>query len=136
MALTAAEKERCRYHLGYPQVQPAPSIQFGLPRPIQTAFMVETSMQNLIAETEPRVRDILSTLDTIECRLKESQGRMSVVKIETTELRQNEAQALEDEYRRWAGRLADILGVPLYAYSNRFWAGGNRGGAGNIPVSG
>ncbi|KKK54507.1 hypothetical protein LCGC14_3083990, partial [marine sediment metagenome] len=44
MPLTEAEKERVRYHLGYLQVSAAASIQLGIPRPLQTVFLLEQGL--------------------------------------------------------------------------------------------
>jgi len=120
MALTDAEKERARHHLGYPQVQPAASIQWGIPRPIQTAFLVESAMNNIIAAAEPRVRSMLCTLDGLETKLIEAQDYLVAQKLEDITLRDGHPDLLEREYQRWAGRLADLLGVPLYAFSTKF----------------
>ena len=51
--LTEEEKERVRYHLGYMETsfggnQTAASLQFGIPRPVQTMFLVEEAIQNLL----------------------------------------------------------------------------------------
>jgi hypothetical protein len=133
MPLTVAEKERVRYHLGYPAVQPAASINFGIPRPMQTAFLVESAMGYLLEEACDRVRCLVKTLDETECRIRQSQGHLAAARIGNLETRENEPVLLEQEYVRWAKRLADELGVPLYPYSARF-----QGvfGAGNIPVRG
>jgi hypothetical protein len=133
MALTAQERERVRYHLGYLNVQLAASISFGIPRPIQTVFLIETAMSNVIAEGEDRVRRMLGVLDRIECLLIDAQERLAAMRLGDLELRENETDKLEREYYRWGGRLADQLGVPFYAYSNRYK---NQSGAGNVPVSG
>jgi hypothetical protein len=136
-ALDASERERCRYHLGYLNVQMAGSIQFGLPRPVQTLFIVEEAMTQLIADGVNRVRRLLKVLDDIECRLISAQDRLAAsalgeLKIERQGMQ--EPDLLEKEYYRWGGRLADQLGVPFYAYSNRYK---NQGGtAGIIPVRG
>lgn len=130
--LTPQEKERARYHLGYLGVQVADSLSFGQPIPIQTLFIVEASMDNLIAEHVPRVRAILNTLDGIECRLIDAAGRLAATALGELKLRDNEPDLLEREYYRWAGRLADILGCPLYPYSNRFK--GRGAGGGSLPV--
>jgi hypothetical protein len=133
MPLNDAEKERTRYHLGYPEVQPAASIQFGIPKPIQTAFLVELAMNNLIEMACDRVRSIIQVMDGVETKLVESQMRLAAIKLDKLELRENEPDQLEHEYVRWGMRLADILGVPIYAYSTRY-----RGllgtKAGSIPV--
>lgn len=126
MALTDSEKERVRYHLGYPEVQPAASITFGIPRPIQTAFLVESAMNLLLPVAEDRVRSIVGVMDGIECRLIDAQDRLAAKRIDQLELRDDEPSQLENEYQRWGFRLADTLGVPVYAYSTKYRRGGNK----------
>lgn len=133
MPLDAREKERARYHLGYLAVAPAASIQYGIPRPIQTMFLVETALNNLLEEATDRVRRILKILDDTEVRLVECQERLAASALDALKLRENEPDLLEREYVRWALRLADILGCPIYPYSTRFRAfSGTK--AGSIPV--
>ena len=133
MALTDQEKERARYHLGYPEVQPAASITFGIPRPIQTAFLVESALNLLLPVAEDRVRSILGVMDGIECRLIDAQDRLAAKQIDQLTLRDDEPSQLEAEYRRWGYRLADTLGVPIYAYSVRYRREGKMQ-AGNVAV--
>lgn len=133
MPLNTQDREKIRYHLGYINVQPAASITFGVPRPQQTLFLVETAMSNVLEEAIPRVRKMVSVLDEIECRLIDAQDRMKATSMGEIKLREDEADALEREYLRWAQRLADVLGVPLYAYSARFASIGMKR-AGNVPV--
>ena len=132
MVLTPSERERVRYHLGYLNVQMAGSVQFGLPRPVQTLFILEEAMTQVIAEGLDRVRRLLKVLDDIECRLIASQDRLAAKKLGELETRENEPDLLEREYYRWGGRLADQLGVAFYAYSNRYKNQGSA--AGIIPV--
>jgi len=139
MALDAAEKERVRYHLGYLECQPAASIQYGIARPIETLFLVETAMDNILPVAEDRVRRLIQILDETECRIYGSQERLAAARMGDLETRVGEPDLLEKEYGRWAMRLADVLGVPLYAYSTRFRAifgTGGAGTAGSIPVRG
>lgn len=138
--LTNEEKARVRHHTGYPEVQVAASIQYGLPRPAQMAFMIESAMEYLMPEAVPRVRDILQVLDDIEQKLIDSMCYLVADQLEELKLAgSNDKKArliterYENEYRRWAGRLADIFGVPLYPFSERFKKGTD-GRAGNIPV--
>lgn len=133
MPLDAAEKERVRFHLGYPEVQPAASIQFGIPRPIQTAFLVEDAMSNIIEVAVDRIRRILKIMDDIESKLVDAQDRLAAIQLSDLHLRENEPDQLEHEYVRWGYRLADIVGVPIYAFSMRYrnFAGSQ---AGSIPV--
>lgn len=137
-ALTESDKERIRYHTGYIETSFAASLQFGIPRPVETIFLLETSMSLLVnAAAINRVHHILNTLDEIEKRLKNSLCVLVAEKIGDLTLRgamrgQTYPDLLEREYVRWAKRLADILGVPLYPYSDRF-----RGhGPGNsVPIT-
>lgn len=135
MPLDAAEKERIRYHLGYPEVQPAASLQFGIPRPIQTAFLVESAMGLLIEEAVDRARRIIKIMDDLELKLIDAQDRLAAIQLSDLHLRENEPDQLEHEYVRWGYRLADLVGVPIYAYSMRYknFAGSQ---AGSIPVRG
>jgi hypothetical protein len=134
MALTTSERERVRYHLGYPEVQPAASIQYGMPAPVQTAFLVEFAMSNILPEAEDRVRRICGVMDTVESQLLSAQMRLAALALDELKLRPDEPDKLEREYVRWGCRLADMLGVPIYAYSTRYMGkvGGVSGGT--IPV--
>ena len=135
MPLDDAEKVRVRKHLGYPQVQAAASVNFGIPKPIQTAFLVEIAMQNLIEGAVAIVRDLLNKMDNIEDKLVDAQDRLAAIQLDSLHLREDETDKLEREYVRWGFRLADVLGVPVYAYSLRYRnATFARGGS--IPVRG
>jgi len=135
MALTDEERQRVRYHLGYPSVQPAASISFGLPRPQQTLFLVESAMNLLMPVAENEVRRIIGVMDGVECRLIDAQDRLAAKQIDQLTLRENEPGQLELEYQRWGFRLADTLGVPVYGYSTKYRREG-KSFAGSIPVSG
>lgn len=131
-ALTDAEKERVRYHLGYLETSFAASIQFGLPRPVQTVFMLESAMELLVnSDAIDRVRRILFTLDEIEEKLRAALCSMIAEQLGTLKLRGNYTDLLEKEYVRWANRLADIFGVPKYFFSARFQ---RRGPGTSVPV--
>jgi len=143
MPLTDAEKERVRYHLGYMGTSfggdhAAASLSFGMPRPAQTMFLLESAIQTML--TNPyaleRVRKLLCTLDDLEAKLEAAACQLGVesvgnVKMRGAEAGQTHPDLLEREYVRWAKRLADVLGVPLYAYSDRFNA---RTGVRNVTV--
>lgn len=131
--LTEAEKAKVRYHLGYLASGFAPSLQYGLPRPIQTVFMLENAMTGLV---EPhacdRVRAIVEQCDRIEEKLKCALDSLVAEQLGNLKLRANHPDLLEKEYDRWTGRLADVFGVPRYPFSQR----NNRKGPGSsIPVS-
>lgn len=120
-ALTPPERSRVLYHLGYLNVAPAASLSFGIPRPIQTMFLVETAMTNLVDDgfTIENVRRILGVLDRIDCQIAESPVYFIASKSGNTEIDPQLQTKLEYAYCQQMGRLADILGVPAYPYSQR-----------------
>jgi hypothetical protein len=125
MPLDAGQKQKIKYHLGYMNVAPAAAINFGVARPQQTLFLVEDAMSNLLEESVEKVLSLVTVLDRIECQMVAHQSYLAVQKIGELELRKSNKEntsidLLENEYFRWAGRLADLLGVPFYAYSTRF----------------
>jgi hypothetical protein len=138
-ALNDSDKERVRYHLGYMDTSLAASIQLGIPRPVQTIFLVEDAM-GLLASTQAvnRVICILDTMDKIETQLRGAIGTLAIDSVDKIQFHPLRAQgklftdSLESEYTRWAFRLADVLGVPIYPYSARFR---KRGPGSNVPVS-
>lgn len=132
MALTEEEKARVRYHLGYLDVAPVVSIQLGFPRASQPMFLVEAAMENILETAIGIVRRHVAELDGIEDQISDARRRMKAEKLGEITLRADETDALEREYARWARRLADILGVPLNIYAERFRAGG--GAPLSVPV--
>ncbi len=134
MAFTTEEKERIRYHTGYLEVSPAPSITFGIPALIQTNFLVERAMDLVLPAAEGRVRKILCVLEGIECKMIEWQDYLIASQLDSLTIRADNIDKLEDEYSRWASRLADILGCPLYPGSSKFRRLFRSIGGGNIPV--
>lgn len=136
MAITDPQtRERIKYHLGYPNLQIAGSIQLGIPTPLQTMFLVDAAMDNITEPAITRVLKILNTLDNIECLLSDVAGHMAVAKSGGIELRANEHDLIEENYGLWMGRLADQLGAPPYPYSNRVKQAYAKM-AGSIPVRG
>ena len=127
-------RERIRYHCGYLDVQPAAAITYGTPAPVQTLFLIENAMNLLLPEAIPRVYNVVQILDDIECQMVQGQAYLPANKLGELEIRKEHIDMLEDEYFRWASRLADILGIPLYPFSERFM--GRRKGRVNVPVSG
>lgn len=134
MPLSLSDRERVRYHLGFLDVGTAASIQFGIPRPLQTLFLVEEAMNNLLELAIPRVQKILSIMDGVEDRLVDAQDRLAAKQLDELQLRDDEGELLEREYVRWGSRLADIFGVPIYAYSKRYKDRLFGVTAGSIPV--
>lgn len=149
--LTDSEKERIRYHMGYMGtsfggVSAAASLSYGIARPIQTMFLVENAIQQLLVNpfAVDRVRRVLQVLDELEAKLQAASCTLVAGQLGDLQLHPGKDRGeyftdlLEREYKRWAMRLADILGCPLYKFSTRFGGGGGHGSGrvGNVRVSG
>ena len=94
MAFTDEEKQRIRYHTGYMSVRSAASLSFGIPKPVQTLFLLESAMNLILPVAEDKVRQLLNVLDGIECRLIDAQTRMAAQSIDTLTMRKDEADSL------------------------------------------
>ena len=136
--LNDSDKERIRYSLGYLETSFAGSLQLGIPRPAQTNFLIEQAMDLLTNEQAcDRVRSYLTQLDKIEQMMMCAPQTLVAEQLGDLKLRSARAgetypDLLELEYQRWAKRIADILGVPLYPYSNKLQP--VRRGVGNVSV--
>ena len=79
--LTESEKEQVRYHMGYLETSLAASMQLGIPRPLQTVFLLEDAMSLLVNEfAVKRVRGILEILCKIEKQLEAAICQLNVQK--------------------------------------------------------
>lgn len=86
MPLTNNEKARCRYHMGYPVTDPVASYQLGIPKPVQTAFLMESSL-SLIQYEACWFRSLLELLDVTEANLAKAQCLLSAQRVGDIELR-------------------------------------------------
>lgn len=123
MPLSAGEKQRIRYHLGYPALSTAASIQFGQPALTQTNFLIESSLNRLLEESLEQVRSISNVMDNIETKMIQAQDRLAAIQLEELHLREDEIDKLEREYKRWGYRLADIVSCPVYPFSEKYRSG-------------
>lgn len=137
MAFDNPERERIKYHLGYTGQSTAVGLSYGLPIPVQTMFLVESAVNRLGAESEDRVRKLITILDKIECKMEGGLDYLVVDSVEQVDIKDDYLDRLEDEYCRWAARLADVVGAPLYpgaAKFRRLFGTGGANQAGSIPV--
>lgn len=123
MPLTDLEKNDCRRFLGYPLVNAGAAVAFGIPKPVQTAFLLEQAMNQLMEIAVPTVQEILGNLRDCETKMAQSRDYLVASELEELKLRDNLPQLYEEEFNRWAKRLADVFGVPLYPFSERWKAG-------------
>lgn len=134
MPLNADEKERVRYHLGYLNISQQTALGLGFPSASQLQFIVESSMNEVLPESEKTVRRAIQELDCIEDQLSTFRTSLEVTKSGNVGIRGPEAFAeLERQYGWWSGRLADNLGVPLNPFSiTQSYQGVNGQGAGLV----
>ena len=125
------EKNRIRHHLGYLVTEPVSSIQLGFPRASQSMFLVEASMNRVPEAAAGQIRQYVAILDGIEAQLIEGQLYLVASKLGEIDIRPDHLDRLAGEYKRWAQVLADDLGVPLNAYSERF----RMSGGGPMPLN-
>lgn len=130
---TEEERARIRYHLGYINIDPVSALALGFPSAQQAMFSVETAMDRIIPAAVARTQRMAANLDEIECQMMDALKRLKAQKVDTLQLRDSndartEGDLLEVEYRRWAMRLADQLGVTLNPYCERFRGMGPGGG--------
>lgn len=133
--ISDADKERARYHLGYMEVVVASSFAFSIPQVTETQWMFESAITRVRPDAEKRITSLLDKLDQIECTLFNASSELFAKRAGDLEPNLSQPDDVEREYVRWASRLADMLGVFPYPFSERFKLlinGG--GGAGNIRV--
>jgi len=129
--LTEEEKARIRYHLGYPQTDPVASIQLGVPRASQPAFLMEGQMNRIPDTVVALVRRVVANCDATDQRILECQERMAAESVGEIKMNGTEPDMLRKEYRYWVQRLADILGAPVNPFAAAFTAGASPL---NVPV--
>jgi hypothetical protein len=116
--LTDAEKQRARYHLGYPGMSTIPTAALGVLGTGQAAFLVERAFTHVLPVAEDKIREILCECDAIESQTKQARQRLSIAQSDTTRFRtREELRDLDDLYALWTDKLADILSVPKNPYS-------------------
>ena len=119
--LTPKQRSEAKRHLGYPLITAVETLRSGmLPSgPDDLTFAMEKAFDNVLPEAEAVIRDIhLPELACIEQQIAEQRGDLAVLAVGATQLAGPAGMmALYDEYRRWAQKLADAIGVPMYRHS-------------------
>lgn len=133
MAISDADKQRARKHLGYMAVRVASSFAFGVPQLTATQYMLESALERVLPVAEADVVKLLDRLDCIDEALFQAHGDLFASRVADLEPNLEQPAALELEYARWAQRLADLLGVIPYPFAPRF-ASMMGGGVGNIRI--
>lgn len=126
--LTEDEKARVRKYLGYPLVGPVTTVQMGLVTPMQTLFILEGNMEALTEQGAASVRQYLAVLDMLEAKIVKAACYLVVDSIGEIKMRDAKGPQGTDLLRReqayQAKCLGDVLGSPIYIFSERFSTGG------------
>jgi len=118
MALSLAERERVRYHLGYLSTELGASISLGIQTASQLLFILEANMGNILPEGEPGVRRCIQELDCIEDQQSSFRRSLEVKSTGDVHFRGSDAfDELDIQYSRWVQRLADTLGSVVNPFS-------------------
>jgi len=116
MPLTEEEKEKIRYHMGYPSQGEYRSYFAGIPFNPQTLYLLEGRMERLAEQSLPRVRVLLGRLDGIdEQTYCASFKHMAAEQLEDLRPNPQYNEELRREYTYWQQRLAQVLNVPVNA---------------------
>jgi hypothetical protein len=121
--LTEEDKSRIREHMGYPDVRAAASFIVGFPATIETAYLVETAMNEVRVEALPRLRRILDALDRFDEQDVEDLDAHIASKVGEIEINHDEHKLIDSRYDRWLGKLENLLCVSRNPFDKR-WAGG------------
>ena len=105
MALTANEKYKAVYYLGYPSfVLDSTSIYYN--------SSINQNLTTITSYPETQVRTLLVGLDESRVEIDKAQARLKVTRIEEIELNQNELEARWAEDRKLVKLLGQIVGIP------------------------
>jgi hypothetical protein len=138
-AISEQQKVRARYHMGYLNVTQAQTFVLGVPAAVQTQFVIEGALNNLLPSALPMFEDIMAKLDVTEQQIMDNTPNVAVNRVDEIELREDEFKQLILRYRYWQGSLGNLLGVPPNPFDMRPYLGmgyGNGGAGINVSVIG
>ena len=114
MPLTAEEKVRIRYHMGYPLQGQVRSYFAGIPFNRQTLYLLDGAMELVEEGSLSTIRTMIGRLDKIDEQIFcASFKHMAADQLEDLKINQQYNEELRREYTYWQGRIAQCLDVPL-----------------------
>ena len=120
MALSREEKSRIRYHLGFPTIGYTTVLALGFPAGGHPAFLLDSAMDSIRPEAEPKCREVLWQCECIEKQMQEARKRLPALTVGGVALRpREELQDLEEQYTYWTDALVDIFGVNKNPFSKK-----------------
>jgi hypothetical protein len=118
--LTEDDKSRIRMHMGYPDVRAAASFRVGFPATIETAFLIETAMNEIRLEALPQLRRILDVLDTFDMQDVDDLDAHIASRVGEIEINHDEHRLIDQRYDKWLGRLENLICVSRNPFDKRF----------------
>ena len=119
--------------MGYPDIRAAASFLVGFPATIETAYLIETAMNEVRVEALPRLRQILCTLDELECQDVSDLPVHVASRVGETEINHGQHRLIDSRYDVWLGKLENLLAVSRNPFDKR-WAGGSYGSVNRAVV--
>lgn len=122
MPLSPDEKVRIRDHLGYLNTSELSTFVLGLPAGVETQFLIERAMDPFVKEDAlPMIRGILCELDDVDKRRKQVRAAIGTAAVGNIQMRDPKEAfaALDGEFIRLIGRLANAFGVPSNPFDRR-----------------
>jgi hypothetical protein len=108
--------------MGYLQVADAYTFVLGSPASVETTFIIEGAMDKLLEAALPRYRQILATLDAIECQMVGDLENMAVESLGGIKINAREQKQLVSSYDYWVAALSNMLGCPRNPFDKRLQA--------------
>lgn len=123
--LSDQEKARIYYHMGYGLVNVASLFTLGVPAVSQPLYIVYSSVEHIPDTRIQMFREVIAALDRIDAAFLEAIDYFPASQLGEITVNPQHTTRLDEEYYRWANRLAEMLIAPLNPYSTRF-GGGSR----------
>ncbi len=127
--ITEEEKVRARAHMGYLNVAEAYTFVLGTPAAVETQFLIEGAWSRVLVSAVPLFREYLATLDDLENEMKDGFAALQANRVGQIEIARDHMKQLSQQYDRWVGKLANLLGCPPNPFDKSRGLGGV-----NVPV--
>jgi len=119
VTIAESDKVRARYHLGYVQIASAYTFNLGVPAAIQTQFMIEGALNNVLPQAEQKFVWVLDQLDMIECQMITDRPNLAATHVDEIGINLKEFRYLREHYLYFQTTLANMLACPPNPFDQR-----------------
>lgn len=115
MPLTAEEKVRIKFHLGYPIQTVLRSMFMGMPMQVESNWQIDAMLATpLMEETLPLIRDCIKQCDQIMFEdFPDARLEHKAEQLEELRLNMKHTVMLSEDFTMWQHKLAQCLCVPI-----------------------